>query len=284
MAERFNAAVLKTVGRSASREFESLSLRHFSLLPFNATIISFSPCDLLAFTSLSSTELLTSLFIFESWIYPTIIPNVILIHGYIKGAFPYKAREKGVFMPDFVPYAVVLAVVVLVIIGIVHLYNNMVALRNRCDNAWQTIDTQLQRRSDLIPNLVETVKGYASHESKTLEAVIAARQNYVSASTPEQVMDATNQITGTLRQLFALAESYPDLKANTNFQQLQTDLSDTEDKISYARQSYNDCVLNYNNAIQTFPGNLVAGIGHFTKMTGFTIESSEVRQAPKVSF
>ena len=96
-------------------------------------------------------------------------------------------------MPDFVPYAVVLAVVVLVIIGIVHLYNNMVALRNRCDNAWQTIDTQLQRRSDLIPNLVETVKGYASHESKTLEAVIAARQNYVSASTPEQVMDAANQ-------------------------------------------------------------------------------------------
>ena len=176
---------------------------------------------------------------------------------------------------------VIIAVLVFMFIG---LYNNIVGLRNRCDNAWQTIDTQLQRRSDLIPNLVETVKGYASHESQTLEAVIQARSNYVNASTPEQAMDANNQITGALRQLFALSESYPELKANTNFQQLQTDLADTEDKISYARMSFNDCVLNYNNAIQTFPGVLIAGFGGFTARKGFEVASEAHRQAPKVSF
>lgn len=181
---------------------------------------------------------------------------------------------------------VLIAVVVVVALAalFISLYNNMVGLHNRCDNAWQTIDTQLQRRSDLIPNLVETVKGYAAHESQTLEAVIKARSNYVNASTPEQAMDASNQITGALRQLFALSEAYPELKANTNFQQLQTDLADTEDKISYARMSFNDCVLNYNNAIQTFPGVLIAGIGGFTAKTGFEVASEADRQAPKVSF
>ena len=182
------------------------------------------------------------------------------------------------------PVIITVVIVVVLLFLLVGLYNNMVSLRNRCDNAWQTIDTQLQRRSDLIPNLVETVKGYAAHESQTLEAVIQARSNYVSATTPEQAMDASNQITGALRQLFALSESYPELKANTNFQQLQADLSDTEDKISYARMSFNDCVLNFNNAIQTFPGVLIAGIGGFTAKKGFEVASEAERQAPKVSF
>ncbi|WP_028263550.1 LemA family protein [Atopobium fossor] len=182
------------------------------------------------------------------------------------------------------PVIIAVVVVAALLFLLVGLYNNMVGLRNRCDNAWQTIDTQLQRRSDLIPNLVETVKGYAAHESQTLEAVIQARNSYVSASTPEQAMDANNQITGALRQLFALSESYPELKANTNFQQLQTDLSDTEDKISYARMSFNDCVLNYNNAIQTFPGVLIAGICGFIAKKGFEVASEAERQAPKVSF
>ena len=179
---------------------------------------------------------------------------------------------------------VIIIVVVVVLACIVAgIYNNMVTLRNRIDNAWQNIDTQLQRRNDLIPHLVETVKGYAKHEQETLSAVISARNTAVKATTPEAKMEADNVLTGALRQLFAVAEAYPDLKANTNFTQLQASLEDTENKVSYARQSYNDCVLNYNNAIQTFPGNIFAGIFQFRERQGF--EAAEAsRQAPQVKF
>ena len=164
---------------------------------------------------------------------------------------------------------VVLIIIAILVIAVIVLYNNLVQLRNRVDNAWSQIDVQLQRRLDLIPNLVETVKGYASHERGTFEAVTQARNAVMAASTPEAKMEADNVLTGTLKSLFAVAEAYPDLKANTNFQQLQAELTNTEDKISYMRQSYNDTVLNYNNAIQTFPGNILAGMFNFTKRDGF---------------
>ena len=163
-----------------------------------------------------------------------------------------------------------IVVVIVIVCAIAGIYNNMVTKRNRIDNAWQNIDTQLQRRNDLIPNLVDTVKGYA-------------RNTAVKATTPEAKMEADNVLPGALRQLFAVAEAYPDLKANTNFTQLQASLEDTENKISYARQSYNDCVLSYNNAIQTFPAVIFAGIFQFKERQGF--EAAEAaRQAPTVKF
>ncbi len=174
-------------------------------------------------------------------------------------------------------------IVVGIIMAIAGIYNNLVTLRNRVDNAWQNIDTQLQRRSDMIPNLVETVKGYAAHEKETLAAVVSARNAAASATTPDEKMAADNVLSGALRQLFAVAEAYPDLKANSNFMQLQASLEETENKISYARQSYNDCVLNYNNGIQTFPGNIFAGIFQFKPRTGF--EAAEAaREVPQVKF
>lgn len=181
------------------------------------------------------------------------------------------------------PVIIGIVVVIVIACAIAGIYNNMVTKRNRIDNAWQNIDTQLQRRNDLIPNLVETVKGYAKHEQETLSAVISARNTAVRATTPEAKMEADNVLTGALRQLFAVAEAYPDLKANTNFTQLQASLEDTENKISYARQSYNDCVLSYNNAIQTFPAVIFAGIFQFKERQGF--EAAEAaRQAPTVKF
>lgn len=178
---------------------------------------------------------------------------------------------------------VIIVIVVLLIIYIISMYNKFVALRNRVDNAWSQIDVQLQRRADLIPNLVETVKGYAKHESETLEAVTAARSALNNAGTPEEAMEANNMLTSTLKSLFAVAESYPDLKANTNFLDLQNQLAETEDKVSYMRQSFNDVVMKYNNAIQQFPGNILAGIFHFEKRESFdAAPGSEV--APKVSF
>ena len=178
---------------------------------------------------------------------------------------------------------VVVAIVVVLALILVGLYNNFVQLRNRVDNAWAQIEVQLQRRFDLIPNLIETVKGYAAHERGTFEQVVAARNAAASATTVEQRVEAENQITAALRQLFALAEAYPDLKANTNFLDLQAQLKDTEDNISYMRQSYNDTVMNFNNAIQTFPGVLVAGMFGFVKRTLF--EAGEAaHNAPVVQF
>ena len=178
---------------------------------------------------------------------------------------------------------IVLAVIVVLLIAVVLLYNNLVKSRNMVDNAWAQIDVQLQRRLDLIPNLVETVKGYANHESGTLEKVIAARSAVMNAGTPEDKMAADNALSGTLKSLFAVSEAYPDLKANANFQQLQSQLSDTEDKISYMRQSYNDTVMNYNTAIQTFPAVLFAAMLGFKERPHFDAETG-AEVAPKVSF
>lgn len=178
---------------------------------------------------------------------------------------------------------IILVVIVILVIAIIGLYNNLVKLRNMVDNAWAQIDVQLQRRLDLIPNLVETVKGYATHESGTLEAVTQARSAVMNASTREEKMAADNILTGTLKSLFAVSEAYPDLKANVNFQQLQSELSNTEDKISYMRQSYNDTVMKFNTAIQTFPAVLIAGMMGFTKRDSFDADSG-AEVAPKVQF
>ena len=178
---------------------------------------------------------------------------------------------------------VIIALLAICAFGYISVNNGIVTKNNRCDNAWQTIDAQLQRRNDLIPNLVETVKGYAKHESDTLMAVTNARAAVAGATTPEAKMEASGQLTQALGHLFAVAESYPELKANTNFAQLQSELTDTENRISYARMSYNDCVLEYNNAIETFPGSLIAG-GRFTKRQGFVVEDAAARNTPQVKF
>ncbi|MCT9933831.1 LemA family protein [Planotetraspora sp. A-T 1434] len=168
----------------------------------------------------------------------------------------------------------ILAVVIPVVLAIVvvSLYNRLVRGRNTVDNAWAQIDVQLKRRYDLIPNLVETVKGYASHERQTLEAVVAARSQAINAQGPADRAAAENMLSGALKSLFAVAESYPDLKASQNFAELQEELAATENRIAYSRQYYNDAVLTYNNAIQTVPANIVAG------MTGFS--PREYFQAP----
>lgn len=178
---------------------------------------------------------------------------------------------------------VIIVIVVILAIALIGLYNNFVKLRNRVDNAWSQIDVQLQRRLDLIPNLVETVKGYAAHESGTLESVTAARSACMNATTPEQRAEAENVLTGTLKTLFAVSENYPDLKANQNFLELQGELRDTEDKISYMRQSYNDTVMTFNNAIQTFPGVLIAGPFGFKARELFDAAESAAT-APSVKF
>ncbi len=178
---------------------------------------------------------------------------------------------------------VIVAIIVVLAIIVIALYNNLVQLRNKVDNAWAQVDVQLQRRLDLIPNLVETVKGYAAHESGTLEKVTQARSAVANATTPEEKMAADNILTGTLKSLFAVSEAYPDLKANANFQQLQSEITATEDKISYMRQSYNDVVMQFNNAIQTFPGVLVAGIFGFTKKESFDANAA-ASGAPVVNF
>jgi LemA protein len=161
---------------------------------------------------------------------------------------------------------VVVAIVVLLGLYVILTYNGLVRTRNRIDNAYSQIDVQLKRRYDLIPNLVETVKGYAAHERQTFEAVTAARANAMSAQqggSPQQQAQAENALSDTLKSLFAVAEQYPDLKANQNFLNLQEELTSTEDRIAYARQFYNDSVLGYNNKIQSFPGNMIAGAFNF---------------------
>jgi LemA protein len=159
---------------------------------------------------------------------------------------------------------IVIVVVVLLLLLVFWLgYNGLVKRRNQVDNAWSQIDVQLKRRHDLIPNLVETVKGYAAHERGTFEAVTAARANAINAQSPAEQAQAENVLSGALKSLFAVAEAYPDLKANQNFLNLQEELTSTEDKIAYSRQFYNDSVLGYNNRIQSFPANLIAGMGNF---------------------
>ena len=163
-------------------------------------------------------------------------------------------------------------------------YNGLVKLRNAVKNAWSQIDVQLKRRYDLIPNLVETVKGYAAHEKETFERVVQARQAGISASNVKDQAAAENMITGALRQLFALSEAYPDLKANQNFLALQEELASTENKIAFARQYYNDSVQEFNTRQQVFPANMVAGVFGFKPEEFFEIELEAEREAPKVKF
>lgn len=176
------------------------------------------------------------------------------------------------------------ALAVIAGLGLVLIYNVLVRKRIRCDEAWGQIDVQLKRRYDLIPNLVQTVKGYAKHESETLERVVQARQQAIDAGSVAEQSQAENMLTGALRQLFALQESYPDLKANQNFLQLQEELTSTENRIAFARQHYNSSVAEYNTARQTFPSNMVAGMFGFTERDYFELEDQEMRQPPQVSF
>ena len=178
---------------------------------------------------------------------------------------------------------IVIAIVVILIIWFVATYNSLINLRNRVKDQWSQIDVQLKRRADLIPNLVETVKGYAKHEKTTLDEVIDARNSFNSASSKEEEIKASGELTGMLNRLFALAESYPDLKANQNFMSLQNDLRDTEDKISTMRQFYNDTVLTYNNKVETIPSNIVAKLANFKVESFFEINDQE-KEVPKVSF
>ena len=179
---------------------------------------------------------------------------------------------------------VILALVVLLAIFLIALYNGLVTKRNRVDNAWAQIEVQLKRRRDLIPNLVETVKGYAAHERGTFEAVTQARAAAAGAQGPAQTAAAEGFLTQALGKLFAVAEAYPDLKASTNFLDLQAQLKDTEDKIAVSRQVYNDTVLTFNNAIQVFPAVLIAGPFGFTKREFYEIEDAADREVPEVSF
>lgn len=180
---------------------------------------------------------------------------------------------------------VLIVAILLVLIGVfvAATYNGLVSLRNRVNDQWSQIDVELKRRFDLIPNLVNTVKGYAKHESETLENVIKARNTYLSAVSREDALKADNELTGAITKLFALAESYPELKANENFSNLQSQLMDTENKISYARKFYNDTALQLNNKIEMFPSNIIAGMFHFTKVEFFKAEETE-RQNVKVEF
>ncbi len=177
-----------------------------------------------------------------------------------------------------------LGLVVLVIgMAIIAIYNRLVVLRNRVDNSWSQIDVQLKRRYDLIPNLVETVKGYAAHESGVFEKVTAARAAAINAQGVEQQGQAENMLSGALKSLFAVAEAYPDLKANTGFLDLQAQLADAENKIAYARQFYNDSVMSLNTAVQSFPNNLLAGPFGFSCRAYFEAEAAAA-EAPKVQF
>ena len=173
---------------------------------------------------------------------------------------------------------IVLAVLVLLVLYVIFTYNSLVRVRNRTDDSWSQIDVQLRRRYDLIPNLVETVKGYAAHERQTLEAVTDARANALNARGPAQQAQAENAITGALKSLFAVAEAYPELKANQNFLALQEELTATEGRISYSRQFYNDTVLKLNTKVQTLPTNILAGMFGFKTREYF--EADDTSRGP----
>ena len=180
-------------------------------------------------------------------------------------------------------WMILIIVGILIVFWAISVYNKLIALRNRVKDQWAQIDVQLQRRFDLIPNLVETVKGYTKHESETLEAVIKARNTYVSATLPEDQMKADGELTKAISKLFALTESYPELKANTNFQALQQELTETESKIASARQFYNDTVMVYNNKVAMVPSNIIASLFRFEKEAFFEANETE-RQNVQVKF
>lgn len=178
---------------------------------------------------------------------------------------------------------ILIVIIIIILVAIVAIYNGLVTARNKVKNAWAQIDVQLNRRADLIPNLVETVKGYAAHESSVFEDVTAARAGLMNANGVKEISEANNQLSSTLKTLFAVAENYPELKANENFKELQAQLAQTEDKIAYSRQFYNDTVLMYNNKCQTFPSNIFAGMFGF-KEADFFEAAGEARSVPKVEF
>jgi LemA protein len=181
--------------------------------------------------------------------------------------------------------AILLRVLIIVILVLVFFgyYNKIIRFENRIDNSWAQIDVQLKRRADLIPNLMETVKGYMTHEKEVLENVTKARSALMNAKTPQENVDADNMLTGALKSLFAVAENYPDLKANQNFLNLQDELTNTENKVSYARQHFNDSVLAYNNTVETIPGKWFAGM--MNKKTRDMLEIPEAdKEVPKVKF
>ena len=184
---------------------------------------------------------------------------------------------------DTIIEIIILIIVILLVIYVVSIYNSLVTLRNRVKNAWSQIDVQLKRRTDLIPNLVETVKGYATHERGVFENVAKARSGLMNATTVKETAEANNVLTDTLKSLFAVAENYPQLKASENFRELQNSLQETEDKIAYSRQFYNDTVLMYNNKVQMFPSNLMANAFNFTESEFFEVAESE-KAVPKVKF
>ena len=178
---------------------------------------------------------------------------------------------------------IVLGLLVLIVFYVASTYNGLIVFRNRVKNQWSQIDVNLKKRFDLIPNLVETVKGYAAHEKETFESVIAARNQFQDAKTPEDEMSASNALTGAIGRLFAIAEAYPELKANENFLDLQAQLKDVEDKIAYARQFYNDAVLKLNNKVEKFPSNIIANMFGIEMAKFFEVEEV-AKEAPKVQF
>ena len=179
---------------------------------------------------------------------------------------------------------IVLIIIVVIIAALVLIYNGLIQSRNKVKNAWSQIDVQLQRRFDLIPNLVESVKGYMAHEEATLTKVTELRTAWANASTVSEKAELDNELSEALKTIMAVSENYPDLKANQNFSELQEELRNTENKISYARQFYNDSVTMYNTKLQVVPTNIVAGMFHFTEEPLFKVDSDEVKQNVKVDF
>jgi LemA protein len=181
-------------------------------------------------------------------------------------------------------FLIVLIVLVVFILAVIGIYNALVRLRNQVDNAWSQIDVQLKRRHDLIPNLVETAKGYMKHERETFEKITEARSQAMGAKNVADSARAESALTGALSKFMLVVENYPDLKANQNFLALQETLTSTENKIAFARQAYNDQVLLYNNKTQMFPSNIIAGMFCFSKRDSFEIEEAAQREVPKVQF
>jgi len=182
------------------------------------------------------------------------------------------------------PVIVLMVVLVIVALAVMGMYNALVRLRNQVKNAWAQIDVQLKRRHDLIPNLIETVKGYAAHEKTTLEEVVKWRSQAVAAQAPAQRIEAEKGLSGALARLMVVVEQYPNLKANQNFLALQEELTSTENKIGFARQFYNDQVMQFNTKIQMFPSSIIAGMFNFKEETFFEIEEAAEREAPQVKF
>ena len=179
---------------------------------------------------------------------------------------------------------IILIIVAVIVIALIAMYNSLVTLRLRVKNAWSQIDVQLQRRFDLIPNLVETVKGYMTHESEVLTKVTDLRSAWANATTVDEKAKLDNELSESLKTIMAVAENYPNLKANQNFSELQTELTNTENKISYSRQFYNDTVTRYNTKLEVFPSNIIASMFHFTAETLFEVDNQETRKNVKVDF